>query len=264
MKVGVLKIGSTTVSWLLAEDLSRPLKRRQAVLNLIDRPDAESILGMLVESWLDQTGPRADMVLVGGGQALRQHPEWVEHLGLASWILSGAEEGQVARIGILAMAKHDAGMVIDIGGGSTEIVDDHRSFSLPVGVRRPISDQSSALSWPNKASSSAATIVGGAGQAVARLLQRTDVDAIATEELEQLRRSIQNRLPQWFEHHGIPADRISLVRPGIDILAAMLSHYHINRFYCSPYGLLEGLWLAASLGQGRPYPNARLDRFSPV
>lgn len=256
MKIGVLKIGSTTVSWLLAEDLSRPLKRRQAVLNLIDRPDAESALGTLVQSWLHQTSERADRVLVGGGQALRQHPEWVDRLGLASWILSGAEEGQVARIGILAMAKHDAGMVIDIGGGSTEIVDDHGSYSLPVGVRRPISDKSRALPWPIAASASAATIVGGAGQAVARLLQRSDEEPIGTEELDQLRRGIRNRTPQWFEHHGIPPDRISLVRPGIDILSTVVSHYHINRFYCSPYGLLEGLWLAASLGQGRPYPDS--------
>jgi len=250
MNVGALKIGSTTLSYLVAEDLDRPIIRETVVVNLIARPDAPNVLLKTVSDWLSAFNPRPDRLLMAGGQVFRENPEWARSLSLPVWELTGAEEGQVTRMAILSSTRTDIGLLIDIGGGSTEISDSRDSHSLPIGVHRPVLE---ATRWPRLGSSDRAIVVGGAGHALAVLLHREVMQPIFLNELQRLRSIVAERGLAWLQAQGISQDRLALVVPGLDILYAICNHYHVNQLVWSHYGLLEGIWLAASLGRGRPW-----------
>jgi hypothetical protein len=257
MRVAAVKIGSTTVSYLVAETLHRPLLRRSHVLNLLVRSDGPQVLVTLVKQWLNEEEACPDRLLMAGGQALREQPAFSRALGHMGWILDGQQEGQLTRMGVLASTGHAPGMLIDIGGGSTEIVDDTGSHSLPIGVHRVhVVD----ARWPVVGPATSATVVGGAGHAVVHLLQRRAMESVSRGELHALQQTLSQGGAAWIRAHGIPHNRVALVEPGVEILLAVMTHYQLSSFVWTPYGLLEGIWLAASLGRGRRWSFEDLDR----
>ena len=248
MNVAAVKIGSTTVSYLLAEELDRPVRREAAVLNLLSRPDAATALAATVKNWLEGGNPRPARVLMAAGQALRERPDLGRALPIPVWTLTGSQEGHLTRLGILASAPKTRGILIDIGGGSTEIVDDAKSYSLRLGVERPVPE---STAWPEIShDGGAAIIVGGTGRAASMLLGKKAYEPMSADELVNLQRVVLRYGEAWLHARGISDRRAALIAPGLTILNHILAHYRLRQVYWSGQGLLEGIWLAASLGRG--------------
>lgn len=251
VKVAAVKVGSTTVSYVLASNLERPIRRESVVLNLLGRgDDGARILTQIINGWLNDVPP--DRLLVVGGQALREQA-WGEIVaGHRVWVLAGTEEAQLTHFAVAALTNSTAAATIfDIGGGSTEIIGRAHIYSLPVGVGRPESLETNV--WPDLPVLGHAWMVGGTAHAISRLLGRGPLEAISTESVLRLQRDDGALTVERLLARGVPPDRVPLLRPGLRILTALLVRYHLSEFFWSPFGLLEGAWLAASLGRGRDF-----------
>lgn len=251
--VTVIKLGSTTLSMLSAVRLDAPRKREQAVLHLIRRsPDeARQAVCDAVNAWMGELGP-VFAFLAGAGQVWR---EWGEtaRLPWPVWILSGREEARLAWIAVAAVVR-ESPLVVDIGGGSTELVSARLSCSLPIGVGRP-----GPLRWPEERLTGRVTLIGGLGHVLGTLSGRGPGELISAAGFHRLYAEVKQRDTQELVARGVEPDRAPLVARGFEILASLLAAYGWDSLVWAERGLLEGLWLAASLGRGHPF-GSRLDR----
>ena len=252
LSVGALKIGSTTVSYLVAVQLERPLLKTRRVVKLMSRDSnaGRELLRETVWGWLNRPDP-PDRLLIGGGQVLRERPQLAAGLPVPVWILSGREEGWLTRLGISAYRNIHQALVVDIGGGSTELVASAASFSLPVGVHRPDARE---LQWPSVGPVQSAVVVGGMGHVLGLLLGLRPFAAVPSAGIARLADQVVGLTPGDLVARGVPSNRAELVAPGLRLLALTMERYQLTDCSWAPSGLLEGLWLAASLGRGMCWP----------
>ena len=190
-------------------------------------------------------------------------------LGLDIHLVSGNEEGELGYTGASSVVKKDSGLLVDIGGGSSELVifknnKIRRSTSLPIGslnfYRNYVSSILPQLSEIKEINRNAQQIlelhdsnpqkihtivgVGGTIRALLKLKNSlyidSDADVITFDELKD----IVNRMktPHIFQDailKSIP-NRIHTIVPGTMILYSIMKHYRSKEIIVSQAGAREG------------------------
>ncbi len=212
-----------------------------------------------------------------GTQALRQSNnahcfiEQAKAMNLDIDIISGEEEAELIFRGSQVHNPKEARLVIDIGGGSTEIAygsDSQASFvvSIPVGcvtwrdryfsctldypnhsleakkeaikIFAPVAEQLSQFRWQRSYASS------GSAKMLSSILQseRFTEGEITPNSLQTIERSIS----KIDEHRnitlrGLKPERQDLLAPGLSIMTAIMNVFDLDCIYYSATALREGI-----------------------
>jgi exopolyphosphatase / guanosine-5'-triphosphate,3'-diphosphate pyrophosphatase len=185
------------------------------------------------------------------GEAFLGEVEW--SYGFATQLVSGDEEAELTRRGV--DPAHGT-LVLDIGGGSTELVLDDFHVSLPMGSVRFTErygddavrsvDEARAL-LPDLAPATAIGVAGTVTQ-----LAAFDTDAVHGHRLSRARAREQlERLAGMSvaERRGLPrmeAERAPVIVAGAAILVAVLEAYALEEIEVSERDILDGIALAAA------------------
>ncbi len=237
----IIKIGSTSSTLLIAERLNRPLVREQRLFNLFESPGQKALLDQ-VGVWRALAHRHGAEPVAAGGEALRQNTPLREDLRSVLrdwWDLTGSAEGRLAFLAVAAEDVQTDGL-LDIGGGSTEIVTRTGVVSLPWGAAR----QPSLMTWPELPVLSKPAAVGGTALALAAWCGREQVNR---RDARLLAEALQDR-PDQFQH--LDPLRRRILPGGLAVLESLWDRAEWPWLRVSRRGLAEGLWLAASLGRG--------------
>ena len=181
------------------------------------------------------------------GEAFLGEVEW--SYGFATRLASGDEEAELTRRGVAPTAGT---LVLDIGGGSTELILDDFHVSLAMGSVRfterygedidRMADSARAL-LPAISLDRAIGVAGTVTQLAALDRSRSLTRARAREQLQRLvGMSVAER-------RGIPRmdpDRAPVIVAGAAILVAVLDAYGIEEIEVSERDILDGIALAAA------------------
>ena len=181
------------------------------------------------------------------GEAFLGEVEW--SYGFATRLASGDEEAELTRRGVAPTAGT---LVLDIGGGSTELILDDFHVSLAMGSVRfterygedvdRMADSARAL-LPAISPDRAIGVAGTVTQLAALDRSRSLTRARAREQLQRLvGMSVAER-------RGIPRmdpDRAPVIVAGAAILVAVLDAYGIEEMEVSERDILDGIALAAA------------------
>jgi exopolyphosphatase / guanosine-5'-triphosphate,3'-diphosphate pyrophosphatase len=193
------------------------------------------------------------------GEAFLGEIEW--SYGFATRLLSGDEEAQMTRRGVGELGATT--LLVDIGGGSTELVLDGFNTSLPIGSVRFTERHGDEVAAsveaarallpdlePEGAVGVAATITSLAaldlgldeydrdrvhGHVLTRDGARTQLERLAAQPLEERR-----RVP------ALEPERAPVIVAGGAILVAILEAYRLEAIRVSERDLLDGAALAAA------------------
>ena len=196
------------------------------------------------------------------GEAFLGEVEW--SYGFTTRLLSGDEEAELTYRGVASGRSLDPeAMIVDIGGGSTELILPDRHTSLDVGCVRLTerfgedADAAGAFvagllpRWPVDA----AIGVAGTVTALAALdlgLVDYDPDRVHGHVLtaaavdEQLRRLAALSLEERRRLPGLEPDRAPVIVAGAAILREILRRYGLGSLEASERDLLHGVALAAA------------------
>ena len=195
------------------------------------------------------------------GEAFLGEIEW--SYGFATWLLSGDEEAELMRRGI--GSTEPGTLIVDIGGGSTELVLDGFQTSLPMGSVRFTErhgeeiaaleaaahevlpelepEPTAAIGVAGTITTLAALDLGLAeydrklvhGHLLTRDGVRTQLERLAALPLDERR-----RLP------ALEPERAPVIVAGAAILVSILDAYGLDGITASERGLLHGAALAAA------------------
>ncbi len=237
----IIKIGSTSSTLLVAERLSQPLVRDQRLFNLFEAEGQRALLGQVAD-WRRVARDYGSEPIGAGGEAVRQCAALADALRslLADWWdLSGDAEGRLAWMAVSAEDAHTDG-VLDIGGGSTEIVTRTGVASLPWGAAH----QAPHMDWPELPTLTNPAAVGGTVSALAAWCGR---DRVSRKDARALADALETN-PGQFE--SLDPLRRRILPGGLAVLESLWDRTGWPWLRISRRGLTEGLWLAASLGRG--------------
>ncbi|PSR35540.1 MAG: hypothetical protein C7B46_00685 [Sulfobacillus benefaciens] len=244
--VGIVKIGSSNTGLLIAASLSQPILRVNHLVDLKTPANWPELADVLASYRVRCQESQVASGLVAGGEIFRRHREirqLVLDQGWPLWEVSGKLEGQLTWF---AVRSRDPAVdvVIDVGGGSTEIIYQSDAVSIPIGAANVTGE----VDWPVIANGQRAALVGGTAYVLSRLA------GTATMDPKQLAKAIDQVLEGssssvW---RSLEVPRQKLVIGGAKILKSLLKNYQFSQFSVSPWGYTEGLWMAASLGRARP------------
>jgi exopolyphosphatase/guanosine-5'-triphosphate,3'-diphosphate pyrophosphatase len=185
------------------------------------------------------------------GEAFLGEVEW--SYGFVTQLLSGDEEAELTRRGV---DPPSGTLVLDIGGGSTELVLDDFHVSLPMGSVRfterygdelPSLLREATVLLPNLSPERA---IGAAGTVTQ--LAAFDTENVHGYELSRARAREQlERLAGMSvaERRGLPRmepERAPVIVAGAAILVAVLDAYALDAIEVSEHDLLDGVALAAA------------------
>jgi exopolyphosphatase/guanosine-5'-triphosphate,3'-diphosphate pyrophosphatase len=193
------------------------------------------------------------------GEAFLGEIEW--SYGFATQLLSGDEEAELTGRGVRALDP--ATLLVDLGGGSTELVLDDFHTSLPLGsvrfTERYADDEAASGEAarallpelePRDAVGVAATITSLAALDLGlENYDRTLVDGhVLTRDgaRAQLRRLSALPLEERRRVPGLDPDRAPVIVGGAAILVAILDAYDLDAIRVSERDLLDGAALAAA------------------
>ncbi|MGI6608138.1 MAG: hypothetical protein ACOX1F_04080 [Erysipelotrichaceae bacterium] len=192
-----------------------------------------------------------------------------EIIGFDIHLVSGNEEGELGFIGASSIVKRDNGLMVDIGGGSCELVpfNDNKienSTSLPMGSLNFYRNYVSGI-LPNKSEikdisqnarkllelndpypKKISTIVGigGSIRALLKLKNSIFIDDINDVITFSQLKDILNRMKTPHEIQDtilkVIPNRIHTIVPGTVILYSILKYYHSNEVVVSSAGAREG------------------------
>lgn len=174
------------------------------------------------------------------GEAFLGEVEW--SYGFATQLASGDEEAALTRRGVAPAAST---LVVDIGGGSTELLLDRFAVSLQIGSARFAEE---VLRDLPDLSPSAAIGVGGTVTQLAAL----DTECVHGHRLSRARAREQHRRLAGMsvaERRGLPRmepERASVIAAGAAILVAVLDRYELDEIEVSERDILDGIALAAA------------------
>jgi exopolyphosphatase / guanosine-5'-triphosphate,3'-diphosphate pyrophosphatase len=193
----------------------------------------------------------------------------VAALGLPVKLLSGDEEAVTSGYGVIAALPGADGIVVDLGGGSMELVrisggTVHEYISLPLGILRAaelaakgphklarfIQKFVSQIPWLWRANDLPLYLVGGSWRALARLhlaitgaslpvignhiIPRGDA-AILADRARKMDRAQLRAIP------SMPSSRVELVADSAALLASLVEIISPSQMIVCAFGLREGL-----------------------
>lgn len=277
MRVGVVDVGTNSTRLLITEG-TRELHRASVVTRLGDRVDASGrlddeaqrrVLGLLAAyaQEIARHGCVRNVALMtsavrdaANGRAFAAR---VRELGLDGRIISGDEEARLTFAGATANRSPDGLAVIDIGGGSTEIVTRHFHVSTQVGVVRQgerhadlgalaaevraifgglaLPEVQAAVGVAGTPTSAAAIDLGGYDR------DRVEGHRLTIARLEEIRDQLVRLTPEQRRAvPGLQPDRAHVMLPGLTILLEALRVLGLDRIEVSEHDLMWGA--AAELG----------------
>jgi exopolyphosphatase/guanosine-5'-triphosphate,3'-diphosphate pyrophosphatase len=196
------------------------------------------------------------------GEAFLGEVEW--SYGFATRLLSGDEEAELTYRGVASGRSLDPGtMIVDIGGGSTELILPDKHTSLDVGcvrlTERLGEDADAAGAFVRgllpRLRVDAAIGVAGTVTSLASLdlgLVDHDPERVHGHVLtaaavdEQLRRLVSLPLEERRRLPGLEPERAPVIVAGAAILRAVLQRYELSSIEASEHDLLHGAALAAA------------------
>jgi exopolyphosphatase/guanosine-5'-triphosphate,3'-diphosphate pyrophosphatase len=196
------------------------------------------------------------------GEAFLGEVEW--SYGFSTRLLSGDEEASLTYRGVAAGRQIDPGtLIVDIGGGSTELILLDRHVSIDVGCVRLTErfgeDADTAgryvdATLPDWTVSGAIGVAGTVTSLAALDLGLVDYDAervhghvlSAAAVGQQLDRLAALPLEERRELPGLEPERAPVIVAGAAILRAVLHRYHLTAIEASEHDLLHGAALAAA------------------
>lgn len=187
--------------------------------------------------------------------------------GIKVDVISGEEEAMLDFVGVTSLLKQDSGLVVDIGGGSTELVAfekrrAQRAVSLPMGSlniykkfvddilptqkeQRQIKDyvQTKINEMKDWQGTRAETIcgVGGTLRAAGRLNQKIlgqEESSIRAEDIKEILKKLEKDAKKYLLR--IVPERIHTMIPGLMILEGVIECFGCKRIEISRYGVREG------------------------
>jgi exopolyphosphatase/guanosine-5'-triphosphate,3'-diphosphate pyrophosphatase len=196
------------------------------------------------------------------GEAFLGEVEW--SYGFSTRLLSGDQEAALTFRGVASGRTLDpATMIVDIGGGSTELITSERHTSLDVGCVRLTErfgeDADAAGAFvagllPDWQVESAIGVAGTVTSLAALDLGLVDYDpdrvhghALSADAVEeQLRRLAALPLEQRRRVPGLEPERAPVIVAGAAILREILRRYRRSSIEASEHDLLHGVALAAA------------------
>lgn len=186
-------------------------------------------------------------------------------------ILSGEEEAELSFKGAISTITEDNGILIDVGGGSTEIVifEDYTpkyKTSLPIGslnlfnkfvnhmlptdeeaelIRQETSNQ---LKQKNIKQTEISNMVGVGGTMrvinkllIAQGLHEESEDTISTSLLRELENELKhNDKETYMKILKVKASRIHTLVPGLIIIDTICNYFNVKNVRVSQFGVREG------------------------
>jgi hypothetical protein len=244
--IAAVKIGSTSVSVLAASHLNAPIWEASYDLGLLTVADPVQALAPTLAAI--RQGLRAHgvgPVLVATGEVGRRRADLIPYLtqqGWSPWVLTGHEEARAVWWGVQAN-QPDAVTVVDVGGGSTEVVGPDGAWSLPFGAATPLRAVQVPLSL---AGGRELVAVGG----TARSLARREGSPLLTADALRAFLAARDAPELLSGQLGISPLRAGLLAGGARALLAVLEALGLPHARVSPRDLRHGLWLAAAMGRG--------------
>ncbi len=191
-----------------------------------------------------------------------------ETISLNIHLIPGHEEGELGYIGATSIVKRDSGLLVDIGGGSSELVPFNKngiekSASLPMGslsfyrnyvteilpTRAEVKEisrnakQLLKLYDPNPQKIQAILGVGGSIRALLKLKNTIFIENNNIITFSQLK-DIVNRMKTPHEIQDtilkVIPNRIHTIVPGTLILYSIMKYYHSEAIIVSSAGAREG------------------------
>jgi exopolyphosphatase / guanosine-5'-triphosphate,3'-diphosphate pyrophosphatase len=293
MRVGVVDLGTNSTRLLVADvdggDV-RDVARRTAVTRLGEGVDSRRRLLPLpvarvrnvlsdYRRELEQLG--AERVLAVGTSAVRDSENGEAFLGEIEWsygfttrLLTGEEEAELTRSGVANGGGLENGtLVLDVGGGSTELITAGGRVSVDVGSVRmterhlrsdpPGADELAAAAQdvrealPELDASDAIGVAGTITTLVALALGGYDRDVVHGHRLTreavetQLERLASLPLVERRELPGLEPDRAPVIVGGAIVVREVLERYELDGLEASERDLLHGAALEAA---GLPEP----------
>jgi exopolyphosphatase/guanosine-5'-triphosphate,3'-diphosphate pyrophosphatase len=283
MRVAALDLGTNTTRLLVAEvDDGRveEVERRTAITRLGEGVDerrkllplpiarVRNVLGEYRRRLEELGAERALLVATSAvrdaenGEAFLGEIEW--SYGFTTRLLTGAEEAQVVRSGVATGGDLAPGtLIVDIGGGSTELILDDRHLSLDLGsvrlterfgedvgaIRAYVGGQLPAVD------ATRAIGVAGTVTTIAALdlgLVEYDPERVHGHRIprgaveEQLARLAALPLEERRRVPGLEPERAPVIVAGAAILAEILARYGLDELRASERDLLDGVALEAA------------------
>src|SRR3989440_1542652 len=286
MRVGVVDLGTNSTRLLVADvddgrvdEVARELtitrlgegvdERRK----LLPLPMAR-VRNVLADYRRELEEHHAERVLTIGTSAVRDADNGEAFLGEIEWsygfatrLLSGDEEAALTFRGVSDGRKLDAKtLVLDVGGGSTELILDGTSTSLDVGSVRlterflhsdpPAIDElkaaAEAIDLPDLQPTSAIGVAGTVTTLAALELGGYDLERVHGHRItreaaeEQLERLASLPLAQRRELPGLEPERAPVIVGGAIIVREVLDRYGLEAIEASERDLLHGAALEAA------------------
>ncbi|MGM9971756.1 MAG: phosphatase [Anaeroplasmataceae bacterium] len=185
--------------------------------------------------------------------------------GLDITVLSGEDEGLFDYYGVRLKDNVTNGIIVDIGGGSTEIVivkdsDPIKRYSIPFGSLNSYTDYN-IKKFPSKTNAKQIKNiiknelkkyeeldfvlerivgVGGTLRALKKLLNTKD-EVVSLEDIEKILDLSRHdkRVYEALILNTIP-DRIYTITPGLIIIRTIMKFYNIKELSINSYGIREG------------------------
>jgi exopolyphosphatase/guanosine-5'-triphosphate,3'-diphosphate pyrophosphatase len=283
MRVAALDLGTNTTRLLVADVQDgrvEEVERRTEITRLGEGVDerrkllplpiarVRNVLGQYRRRLEELGAERALLVATSAvrdaenGEAFLGEIEW--SYGFATRLLSGDEEAQVVRRGVATGGALGAGtLIVDIGGGSTELILDDRHLSLELGsvrmterfgedveaVRAHVGDALPAID-PVRGVGVAGTVTTIAALDLG--LAEYDPERVHGHRIsrsaveEQLARLAAMPLAERRRLPGLEPERAPVIVAGGAILAEVLAHYGLDELEASERDLLDGVALEAA------------------
>ncbi len=272
MRVAAVDLGTTTTRLLVADVVDgrvEELHRESRITRLGEGVDERARLLPLpiarvrnvlsdYRRTLESLG--AERTLAAATSAVRDAENGEAFLGEVEWsygfvtqLLSGDEEAELTRRGV---DPPPGTLVLDIGGGSTELVLDDFHVSLPMGSVRfterygedlPTLRREATALLPDLSPERAIGVAGTVTQ-----LAAFDTETVHGYELSRARaREHLERLASMSvaERRGLrrmEPERAAVIVAGAAILVAVLDAYVLDEIEVSEHDLLDGVALAAA------------------
>jgi exopolyphosphatase/guanosine-5'-triphosphate,3'-diphosphate pyrophosphatase len=283
MRVGAVDLGTNSTRLLVAdvEDGEvREVGRGLAITRLGESVDTRRLLlpvaiarvrNTLVDYRRELERLEADRTLAVATSAVRDAENGEAFLGEVEWsygfstqLLSGEEEAALTYRGVTAGRTLERGtLILDIGGGSTELILPDRHTSLDVGCVRlteRFGEDTDAIAahvaslLPDWAVDRAIGVAGTVTSVAALDLGLVDYDqervhghALTAEAVdEQLARLAALPLDERRRLPGLEPERAPVIVAGAAILREVLRRYGLGSVEVSEHDLLHGIALAAA------------------
>ena len=288
MRVGVVDLGTNSTRLLVADvddGHVQEIERRTEITRLGEGVDERRKLlplpiarvrNVLAEYRRELAAQGAERVLAIGTSAVRDAENGEAFLGEVEWsygfksrLLSGEEEAELTRRGVAnGRELRDGTLVLDIGGGSTELITAASRKSLDIGSVRlterflrsdpPRRDELDACAGavrkvlPALGPDSAIGVAGTITTLAALELGRYDPEEIHGYRLSrkgveaQLERLASLPLAERRELPGLEPERAPVVVAGAVIVDEVLRRYGLDELEVSERDLLHGAALEAA------------------